>query len=341
MLSKADLEKRSHGIGSSEIAMLIYVEDEHGDLKPLSPWGGKHKLWRKKTGKEEEKPAKTYMSRGNYMEAPIIQWYADDHGVDWKKPQTMRHPSYPYVVDSADALTYPKGQIGIVNPLRCIEAKALTGWNMEGWGEEGTDEIPDYYITQGTWHIGAHKPQEMLCDFPIDTQGQRKDYSVQWDEEFYLALVSEAERFWKDYVETDKEPPVDDYSDATSWLTKYLKQKKGMGMLEADEEHVKLLLQYREMALQVKEGEGMLEELKEKIMRAIGEYDGIVVPGSKQKITWKQAKDTMGVGWRDVADTLAKDLKPGEYQKIQDAHQRVTRKGSRRWTPTALLKNKS
>lgn len=350
MLTKLDQKKRSKGIGSSEIGMIIYVEDANGDMKPLSPYGGKHKLWRRKTGKEPEQAGRDYMRRGQYLEPALINWFCDDKEIAWYKPPTINHPDYYYVVDSVDGLSYPKGtsqaamKAGKIKPLRCIEAKVLTGWAKEGFGDEGTDEIPETYLVQSQWHIGAHKPEEMACDFPVDVDGRRRDYLVQFDEELYLALVMEAEKFWVDYVEKDVEPPVDDYADTTSWLSRYLKQKQGVGLLEADEEQVKLLLKYREMALKLSDGEAALEEVKEKLMRAIGEYDGIVIPGTKQKVLWKMSKDSKSVDWKVVAEGLAQRLMvdgklTGEqFTEIQEQHVKV-RQGSRRWTPTSLLKN--
>lgn len=345
MLTPAAQKTRSQGVGSSEIAMLIYMPDENDDPKPLSPWGGRHLLWRRKTGREEEADAKSYMTRGQFMEKGLIDWYAHDNSVDWKKPRTVRNKDYPYVVDSCDGLTYPKGEKGKVLPLRCIEAKMTSTWAADKWGEPGTDEVPNYYLVQCQWHLGNHETQEQICDVPMDNGTKRNDYHIAFDEELYLSLVSEAEKFWMDYVQADKEPPVDDHHDATKWLSKYLAHKDGMGFLEASDEQVQLMLQYREVAVQVNDGASALEELKEKLQRAIGEYDGIIVPGTKAKITWKPSKDTMGIDWQEVAKALADQLigagalDAARFLKLQDDHKKVMRKGSRRWTPTALLKN--
>lgn len=350
MLTKLDQRKRSKGIGSSEIGMLAYVEDKNGDMKPLSPYGGRHKLWRRKTGKEPETQSKEYMRRGNYMEPALINWFADDTGVEWFKPPTINHSEFPWVVDSVDGLSFPKGtkksvmKSGKVKPFRCIEAKVLTGWDKDGFGDPGTDEIPEHYLVQAQWHIGAHRPEDMACDFPVDVDGGRNDYLIKFDEELYLYLVSEAEKFWMNYVEKDIEPPVDDYSDTTSWLSRYMRQREGLGVLEANEEQVKLMLQYKQLALQLSDGESGLAELKEKLMRAIGEYDGIIIPGTKQKILWKRSKDSQIIDWKAVSESLGQRLlsanlmTEAELEQLSQTKVKV-RTGSRRWTPTSLLKN--
>lgn len=347
MLSKAEMKIRSKGIGSSEIAMLVQVEDEHGDLKPLSPWGGPHKLWRRKTSQEPKKKAASYMDRGNYMETGLCNWYADAHGVDWKKPKTVSLESHPYVVDSADGLTYPKGHKGQGTPLRCIEAKTTNPYMISKWGTPGTDEVPDYYLVQCQWHLGAHETQHGICDVPLDTGIKREDYHVAFDEELWLSLVCIAEKFWVDHVKSRKEPPVDDYGDACNWLSKYLKNRAGMGLLEANEEQIKLMLRYRHLALQSKANEEEMQEMQHDLQRDIGEYDGIIIPGTKQKILWRKSKDTVGVVWQDVSLALARQLIEAKhidqagYEKTIAAHRQVTREGVRKWTPTSLLKHEA
>ena len=357
-LSPADHKLRSNGVGSSEIAMLVYVPDEHGDMKPLSPWGGAHKLWRQKTGKEEDKPAKSYMTRGTYMETGLINWYADDTGVAWIKPKSLRHDKFPFVVDSVDGLTFPSGTTVKLmrqylktgegaTPLRCVEAKTSSFWARDEWGEAGTDEIPQHYLVQAQWHLGIHATQDGICDVPMDDGSRRTDYHVPYDDELYMALVDRAESFWRDHVEKEVEPNIDDYADTTKWLSKYLAQKAGMGFLEADEEQVQMLLQYRKAALLIKVDINELEKRKEALQRIIGEYQGIQIPGSKQRISWNKSKDSMGIDWSAVSETLwqwlreGKPFDQGDYAKLQDANNKVTKKGSRRWTPEALIKNES
>lgn len=345
MLTEADKKTRSNGIGSSEIAMLVYVEGEGGEPTPLSPWGGRHKLWRKKTGREQDEQ-KDIMRRGQYMEPGLLQWYADDNEVELIRPPSVRHRDYPYVVDSCDGLTFPKGSAEdaitdrIVQPLRCVEAKTSHWSKRKEWGSAGTDDVPDYYLVQCQWHLGAHKPDEMICDLPMDDGSQRRDYHIAFNEELYISLVSLAEKFWKDHVEKDVEPPIDDYSDTTTWLSKYLKQRSGMGYLDADEETAKLMLLYREKALHLKDGEAELEELKEKLMRAIGEYDGIIIEGTKQKITWKRPKESQRTDWKGVSKELCERLRMEQsvYNAVCSTHQ-TTKEGSRRWWPKALLDN--
>ena len=51
------------------------------------------------------------------------------------------------------------------------------------------------------------------ADVPMDDGSRRVDYHVPFDEELYMSLVGEAERFWRDHVKKDIEPKIDDYAD--------------------------------------------------------------------------------------------------------------------------------
>lgn len=350
MLTEADRKKRSAGVGSSEAAMVIYVEDGHGDSRPLSPWGGKHTLWRRKTGRDSWDKETDYMRRGTFLEAGLIEWYAADHGIPWYKPSTITHPIYPYVVDSADGISFapgtPKKDMKKKHPRRVIEAKVLTGFDREGWGSPGTDEIPDHYLIQSMWHIGAHQPEEMSCDFPIDLDCKRLDYVVTWDEELYQSVLLEVERFWVDHVQADKEPEIDNVQKVSKWLSGYLKQREGMGLLAANDDQVKLLLDYRSLVLQGKAQEEALTRMQIDLQRAIGEYDGIEIPGSKARISWKQPKDKRTIDWKAVADDLAARLRAvnqltqEQHFEVIDNHTRAVMQ-ARRWCKKSLLTNAS
>ena len=346
-LTEADKRVRSNGVGSSEIAMLVYLEDQSGDVRPLSPWGGRHKLWRKKTGREIEERVASHLTRGDFMEEGLIKWYASDHDVEWRKPRSKRSTRYKYVVDSVDALTYPRGSKKKGTPLRCVEAKTSNPWMRHEWGQPGTDEIPNYYLVQCQWHLGVWETQDEVCDVPMDNGMSRKDYFVPYDEELYHSLLMEAERFWRDYVETDREPPIDDAKEATRWLSRYLENKDGLGVKEANADEVQLLLRYRSIALQRNAAIDALAELQEKIQRAIGAYDGLMVPGTKQQILWKQTADSIGVNWQEVSMDLysrlqaSGDLDEQNYQLLLKRRTKVTKKGTRRFCPDALLKNSS
>lgn len=286
-MAELNHELRAKGIGSSEIAMLVLDDDG----KPLSRWGGPHKLWRVKTGVEipddKERP---WLDRGNALEPWILARYAQKTGARLRAgPGTRQHREYPYVVDSVDALAWDEN--AGKKPSACVEAKAplLFSEMRLDCGEEGTDQIDRQVLVQGQWHMGVWDLPR--CDYPIDMgTGDIKIYTSEHDEELWLALVSIAEKFWKDHVESGV-PPVPDAKEATSrWLSRRLKQGDS-DIMDADEDLAKKLLLLKDARLRRDTTKDEYEKLANEVKAAIGEHKGVCIPDNpKARVTFGEQK---------------------------------------------------
>lgn len=317
-------ELRAKGIGSSEIAMLVIDDEGH----PLSPWGGPHKLWRIKTGVEipDDSP-KQWLSRGNALEPWLLACYAEDTGARLRKsPGTIQHKKFPYVVDSVDAIAWMPGDGK--RPSTAVEAKAPLPFTMDEW----SDGVPAKYMVQGQWHMGVWSLPK--CDYPIDAYGKVKIFSTTNDEELWMSLVTIAEKFWVDHVESGVPPPVDATEETSQWLSRRLKQKD-QDLVDADDETVKKMLRWRELKLAHDKNKEELELLGNEIKAAIGEHKGICIPDKpKLKLTFTE------VGGRSSFDHeayimellrryLPEDAAPpdrNEYQKTGTPYRRFNTK---------------
>lgn len=330
-MTNLDHELRAKGIGSSEIAMLVI--DDQG--RPLSPWGGPHKLWRKKTGQDvEEGGDRPWLDRGNALEGWILDRYAKKSMARLRRsPGTRQHNKYHYCVDSADALAWLPGDEK--TPSAVIEAKAPLMWTVKEWGEEGTNQIPRQYLVQGQWHMGAWSLPR--CDYPIDAGGDIKIYTSEHDEELWLCLLQIAERFWIDHVLTGKPPPVDAREETSQWLSRRLEQRNE-DIVEADEETVKKMLTYRELRLRYDTDEENLKLLANELKQAIGEHKGLHLPGdTKSKITFSEVKGQSKFETDRYIEALIKLLPEGV---APPERQEYTKPGApyRRFLPTGLMK---
>jgi len=248
-----DHKKRSNGIGSSEIAMLLGI----------SPWGGPHRLWRKKLKLEKDEHT-SVMRRGVYLERAILDWYSDEHGVELSYPGTIRHPDYPWVVDTVDA---------IVVGVRCVEAKT----RHKDWG----GEVPLYYQAQCQWHMGCHDLD--LCDVPVDTGWDFETLTVERDRELFEKMVEIARVFWINHIETKIPPPLDQDAATSKWLNANVRQNTDRIRVATNDE-VALLMQYRNLKLAQKE----IAEFEVRIKEAIGNDDGLNIDGTDAVVTWRE-----------------------------------------------------
>lgn len=331
-MANLDHELRSKGIGSSEIAMLIIDENGHS----LSPWGGPHKLWRIKTGQElPETEPKPWLERGNALEGWILNRYATKCDARLRRsPGTKQSPKYSYAVDSVDALAWLPGDDK--TPSTCVEAKAPLIFSRGEFGEQGTDQVPRQYISQGQWHMGVWGLRK--CDYPVDMgTGDIKVYHTEHDEELWRSLLMIAERFWLDHVVNNVPPPVDATEETSKWLSRRLAQRNE-DLVDADEDTVKKILAYKNLRMMHDADGGKLELLANEIKLAIGEHKGICLPGQpKMRVTFTETKGRTSFDHDALILDLIKLLPPGvlppEKQKYMKAGEPY-----RRLNPQAILK---
>lgn len=327
-LTKKQQKIRAKGVGSSEIAMLVMKEDG----SPLSPYGGPHTLWRRKLGMDGPKSVTGSMHVGNVYEKATAQDWAKTNGYKLKKAPTVQMPDRPVVVDSVDFLAFESGDDGAAG---CVEVKVANMMKNHLWGKPGTDEVPLEFAVQGQWHCGAHKSP--WCAFPRFDGFQRTDYYLDADTAIFEGLVAIAEKFWQDFVLTGNEPTADAFDDTSKWLARRFAGNVQEKMLQADAAMIDKLLELRELAIFAADYEKRLKALENEIKQAIGDSEGIIIPDTKQKVTFKSR---VGKSRLDVAGLL-NDVCEGNEKAIEELKAKHTQAGApyRVFLKTALLKN--
>lgn len=130
MITAEQRAARAKYIGASEAPVVMGVD----------PWRNIGDLWLQKTGKIVDAAPNEAQQLGNIMEAPILDLAALRLGKPLIRNQFHVHRN-GMMCASTDAEIRDGDKV-----LMIIEAK-LTGM-PEGWGEEGTDEIPENYVVQ-------------------------------------------------------------------------------------------------------------------------------------------------------------------------------------------------
>lgn len=123
---------RRNGLGGSEI----------GTVLGLSPFDSRFALWHRKAGNIAEVDESPEMEWGKRLEPVILAKYREVHpDVDFDVVNgTFRHIDRPWQIANPDLLAAD----------RVIDAKfSMFG---DGWGEEGTDEVPPHIRCQGLWY---------------------------------------------------------------------------------------------------------------------------------------------------------------------------------------------
>ena len=256
------LEQRRTGIGGSDVAAIL----------GLSKWKTPLDVWKDQVeGGSEEEPTPS-IEWGVRLEPVIRQKYSDVTGLAVECPQqTFRHPEHGFMIANID---------GICSDGRLLEIK--TARTSADWGEEGTDEIPDYYLTQ-VQHYMAVLGKE-LCDVAVLIGASDfRIYTVKADPELQAMLIREEAAFWKK-VEERTPPAPRTYAETASSFPSSRAQK-----IEATDEVFQCIEELDEISRFIALAQKKKDDLMTKVTSFMGEADTLVM-GDAILATWKTSK---------------------------------------------------
>lgn len=170
------LKRRQTGIGGSDVAAILGLSHFKTPLEIYE-------------SKIEEVPTESHgplLEWGHRLEPVIRQAYSDATGLSVVTPEkTFRSEEHPFMIADVD---------GICSDGRILEIK--TARTSLGWGEPGTDEIPEQYLTQVQHYMTVLKAR--LCDVAVLIGGSDfRIYTVMDDPELATLLIREEAAFWE------------------------------------------------------------------------------------------------------------------------------------------------
>jgi putative phage-type endonuclease len=222
------LAARRKGIGASEIAAIM----------GRSPYDSLFSLWwRKRMGWEI--PANNEMSTGTFLEPTIAGWfakhYASPENLHIDTAGLYQHADRPWQMATPDRLVSaidncggicdgglvpdedstffiegfkPCSVCGRFKLLRLLECKWVA-FSWDGWGEEGTDDVPVHYRDQALWQLDVMGLDEVdLCALG---PGGFRVYRVRRDEKELVGMRERGCRFM-DSLAAGTPPDVDEHS---------------------------------------------------------------------------------------------------------------------------------
>lgn len=183
-MTREQLERRRAGIGGSDAPAIIGV----------SPWRSPLDVYLDKIGEAEEVEESPAMRWGTALEPLVRQAYADATGETVRVPALLVHPRHPWMIGHLDGLT---------DSGRVLECK--TARTAEGWGEPGTDEIPDAYLIQVQHYLTVTALS--VADVAVLIGGSDfRLYEIPADGELQSALMDQEAAFWREHVEAGLAP---------------------------------------------------------------------------------------------------------------------------------------
>lgn len=210
--SKNWLAVRQSGIGASEIAFALGIGNPN--------WGSPYDLYRRKRGEVPNDVDNALMEWGRNLEATIIKRFLKCHP-EFRDNKVITGKCYrskdrEWQLATPDAVVFDT-RTGFYMDVEDrqrrtrhgmpVIVQAKTGHKREGWGEEGSDEIPVYYraqVLQEMDVVGAR-----VAWVPVLFNGRDyREYRVEWHERDVRVLRTRGAEFWR-RVQEGNPPPVD------------------------------------------------------------------------------------------------------------------------------------
>lgn len=144
------LAARRQGVTASEIATVM----------GLNPWDSPYALFWRKRGDLPEQDDNEAMALGRYLEAYVAGLFAGRHpefALTGDGSALWAHQDRPWQMATPDRLIdgcdLPDSMPHYcpMDPLAVLEAKTTASY--DGWGDDGSDEIPVHYRCQVLWQM--------------------------------------------------------------------------------------------------------------------------------------------------------------------------------------------
>lgn len=302
MLTDEQRAMRRTGITATDIAAIVGV----------SPWKTPLQVWCEKMGADVPATGDD-IERGEFLEDGARRWYAHRTGAVIEQPGTLRHPTRPLV------LATPDGLVTLPGARKVLEIKMPRG--ARGWGEPGTDEIPQHYLLQVAFQIAvtAHMGVTEADVFAV-LGGAPTIYHVTSDREIEEMLCEAAERFWRDHVEPRRPPPVTEpLGDMDAVGALYPRHegeaKRWEELPDGDKHDVAQWLRAKARQRSAAADEAALEA---RVRMLLGTTPSLLLPDELGggRVDWKQNKATTKTDWeRIVREVLPAYVSPEAYKE--------------------------
>lgn len=279
------LEERRKGIGGSDVAAIL----------GLSPWKTPYQVYREKRKEVEDWQGNEATDWGKRMEPAIRQWYSDTTGRCVRLPDKILFNSqYPFMLASLD---------GFTDDPRGVEIK--TARSGKGWGEPGTNEIPDYYFLQ-VQHYMVVTGFEVF-DVPVSIGGGSPElYEVPADKELQEMIIEAEAAFWQRVVDGNPPDPTT-YADAVQRFGSV----RAEGAVIASGCDVLTAIELRQVRQGLSTLEAKEEELKGRLIISLGESGSDLIDSEGTTlITYR-----MGNGRKSLDIKALEREMPDVYQK--------------------------
>lgn len=205
------LDERRGYLGATDVGAILGV----------NPYVSAHDVWLDKKGLKDDESTLP-MRAGTYMESFIAAEFQREHSGKIARSKLYRHSQYPFLACNPDREITWKGIPAL------LECKNVGHWAARNFGQDGSDQVPQHYLTQVMWQLLITKKPLVVLAALIDDRElrtffytldpQHSAWAHVFDREEAKRVFNYAIHWWRTHVEGDEEPEMSGHDSDSSWL---------------------------------------------------------------------------------------------------------------------------
>lgn len=275
---QAWLAQREKGIGSSEVGTILGV----------NPWETPYRLWQRKKGILQPLEENAAMRAGHILEGAVATYFEQESG---RKVIKASEGDWLAVDNDRDFLR--------VSPDRTYWLEGKHSHDNKGIVECKTtqmdiaeDELPKHWFCQLQYQLGVMGYRQGSLAWL--TRGRNFGYrDFDFDADFYEYMTHKLEKFWRDCILGDMEPPVTTIEDVQLKFTHSATGKS----VEVTDEIFNEITELKAIRPQIEQLNAQKKEIEDYIKLFMADAENICLPGTKDNnpvvlCSWKSAKDS-------------------------------------------------
>jgi len=276
-----NLQRRQRGLGGSDIAPLM----------GMSPYKTPVELWAEKVNCDGlESRSALHLRYGQHVEPFVAHEFERLSGLQTiEYPETIDHPEYDFMFAHVDRFVVKDRHATEFFDNRpvtdsLLECKTASAYAKDEWGQAGTDQVPSAYLLQCVWYMAVTGCVRSHLAVLIGNNDFRL-YVIERDAVLEGLVIERAKQFWFEHVLAGVPPAPAKPDDARLLFPR----EQSELTLEASPDLLSYVKELQELNNQIKTCESRSDELKTKIMQAMGEAQSLC-QGSKLLATWRTTK---------------------------------------------------
>jgi putative phage-type endonuclease len=284
---------RRKGIGGSDAAAILGV----------SRWGSPLGVWASKLGLAPGGVESEEMKMGKLLEPVVANLYSERTGRRLRRPGFMRH---------AGPDDWMIGQIDRMVLHEPVLVEIKTSKRYDGWGPDGSDQIPEDYYCQVQHYIEVSGAERAECAVLLAGSNLRI-YPIAKHPEFIQIMMDRERTFWTQHVLTGVPPSLDDTEACARIIARMFPQEGGDKKI-ADSHVVALAYELRQAMENRKVAEADLRRVENEIKYLMGEHRCLV--GDDFEILWTNVKGQTTVDWDRAWEELRAKLPSSLHEEM-------------------------